>query len=40
MTNEDYIRLEILTDKLRTLVERIKGTDSEKEVINNIFEIS
>ena len=37
MTNEDYIRLEISTDKLRSLVEKIKGTDFEKEVINNIY---
>ncbi len=37
MTNEDYIRLEISTDKFRTLVERIKGADFEKEVINNIY---
>jgi hypothetical protein len=35
--NELFIRLEISTDKLRTLVERIKGTDFEKEVINNIY---
>ena len=37
MTNEDYIRLEIASDKLRTLVEEIKEKDFEKEVINNIY---
>jgi hypothetical protein len=37
MDNEDYIRLEMSTDKLRTLVEKIKGTDFEKDVINNIY---
>jgi hypothetical protein len=36
ITNELFIRLEMSTDKL-TLVERIKGTDFEKEVINNIY---
>jgi hypothetical protein len=37
ITNELFIRLEMSTDKLRTLVERIEGTDFEKEVINNIY---
>jgi hypothetical protein len=37
MTFEDNIRLEISTDKLRRLVEKIKETDFEKEVINNIY---
>ncbi len=33
----NFIRLEMSTDKLRILIERIKGTDFEKEVINNIY---
>jgi hypothetical protein len=37
ITNELFIRLEMSTDKLRSLVEKIKGTDFEKEVINNIY---
>ena len=34
---ETYVRWEISTGKLRTLIERIKNTEFEKEVISNVY---